>query len=396
MYFTLRIGTLGTLDSLESVEMDGSVVFSVLVAVYNVETHLRQCLDSLISQTFSRVEFILVDDGSTDTSGQICDEYSLKDSRIQVIHKYKNTGTLLCRKTGIEAAKGKWILFVDGDDYLFSHLTLERLFAFVERENVDIFQFDVDIVGGSPEFRKQFFGYLKNNADIEKIYGGFDITKQCFCNRLFGWNLWNKTYKREVIEKAFIHIEDAHFSLAEDVYLFFLFAYFAESLKIAQTESFYCYRVGSGISTTSVSVEKFVHIAREILLVKWLEKFLMSENKLIQYRLQMSTIKEMITGWVLDSFNGLSIVEKKHGFSLLANYYGVEMLCDIYSQAMEKQIRYEHEAQKFRQALNELNCQNCVYEDRIQKYEQREKQRNKKLHRRLRMWFKSQRQKFFS
>lgn len=90
---------------------------SVIVPVYNAEVYLRKCIESIINQTYEKLEVILVDDGSTDNSGKICDEYSLKDNRIRVIHK-SNKGLSDTRNKGIEIAQGEYLSFVDSDDYI--------------------------------------------------------------------------------------------------------------------------------------------------------------------------------------------------------------------------------------------------------------------------------------
>lgn len=90
-------------------------VVSIIVPVYNAETHLRECVDSLLAQTISDIEVILVNDGSTDSSPAICDEYAVKDTRVQVIHK-KNGRAASARNAGIRAAVGEYIAFVDADD----------------------------------------------------------------------------------------------------------------------------------------------------------------------------------------------------------------------------------------------------------------------------------------
>ncbi len=94
-----------------------SDLISVIIPIYNVEQYLRQCLDSVINQTYKNLEIILVDDGSTDNSGKICDEYALKDARIKVIHK-ENGGVSSARNAGLDIAKGDYIGFVDSDDYI--------------------------------------------------------------------------------------------------------------------------------------------------------------------------------------------------------------------------------------------------------------------------------------
>ena len=90
---------------------------SIIVPMYKVEKYLERCLDSLVNQTFQDIEIICVDDGSPDKSGEIAERYAIQDKRIKVIHK-KNAGLGMARITGIEAASGKFIAFVDSDDYL--------------------------------------------------------------------------------------------------------------------------------------------------------------------------------------------------------------------------------------------------------------------------------------
>jgi len=96
-------------------------MISVIVTIYNVEKYLRRCINSIISQTFRDLEIILVDDGSTDASPQICDEYAAKDSRIKVLHK-KNEGSASARNAGIDTATGRFIGFVDGDDFILPEM----------------------------------------------------------------------------------------------------------------------------------------------------------------------------------------------------------------------------------------------------------------------------------
>ena len=100
-------------------------LITIIIPVYNVEPYLRRCLNSVINQTYNNLEIILIDDGSTDSSGKICDEYALKDNRIKVIHK-QNGGLSSARNAGLDIATGDYIGFVDGDDWIevdmFEHL----------------------------------------------------------------------------------------------------------------------------------------------------------------------------------------------------------------------------------------------------------------------------------
>ena len=92
------------------------MILSVVVPVYNVENYLRQCIDSILNQTLQDIEVILVDDGSTDRSAAICDEYAGADSRVKVFHQ-KNTGLVGARKKGVELSCSTYITFVDSDDF---------------------------------------------------------------------------------------------------------------------------------------------------------------------------------------------------------------------------------------------------------------------------------------
>lgn len=99
---------------------------SVIIPVYNVEKYLPKCLDTVINQTYKNLEIILVDDGSPDNSGKICDEYAGKDSRIKVIHK-ENGGVSSARNVGINTTKGNWIAFIDSDDWIEENYVEELL-----------------------------------------------------------------------------------------------------------------------------------------------------------------------------------------------------------------------------------------------------------------------------
>ena len=104
---------------------------SVIVPIYNVESYLDNCISSIINQTYRKLEIILVDDGSTDKSGNLCDKYANKDNRIIVIHK-KNGGVSEARNTGLKKATGDYISFVDGDDYIHPQM-LEVLYTAIEK-----------------------------------------------------------------------------------------------------------------------------------------------------------------------------------------------------------------------------------------------------------------------
>lgn len=134
-------------------------LISIIVAVYNVEQYLAECIDSILAQTYTNYELILVDDGSTDRSGEMCDEYSKKDSRIIVIHQ-KNGGISNVRNNGIRKSKGEYICFIDADDFV-SPMYLQSLYE-------TAIQNDANIVAC------EFYNFIDDDSISEEL-------KKCSC-----------------------------------------------------------------------------------------------------------------------------------------------------------------------------------------------------------------------
>lgn len=146
--------------------MEQTPKISVIVPVYNVEEYLSRCIDSILSQTFTDFELLLIDDGSTDNSGNICDTYALKDNRIRVFHK-KNGGVSSARNLGLDNAKGKWIVFIDSDDYIS-----KDFLSFNSTEEVDVIQkpYIIKKKYGKEEFHPLKELHINNKKDLFKFY----------------------------------------------------------------------------------------------------------------------------------------------------------------------------------------------------------------------------------
>lgn len=112
------------------------MLISVIVPVYNVEKYLRQCLDSLLQQSYRDLEIIMVDDGSQDSSGEVCEEYACKYPHFKVVHK-QNAGLGMARNTGLEHITGQYVVFVDSDDYLDED-AIEMLYRGLTENHVDM------------------------------------------------------------------------------------------------------------------------------------------------------------------------------------------------------------------------------------------------------------------
>ena len=115
---------------------------SIIVPIYNVSQYLKECLDSLLAQTFKDIEIILVDDGSTDNSGKIADEYAMIDNRIRVIHQ-TNQGLSAARNNGINISTSPYVMFVDSDDFVDQHYC-EIPYKIIKENNADVVCFEFD------------------------------------------------------------------------------------------------------------------------------------------------------------------------------------------------------------------------------------------------------------
>lgn len=153
----------------------GTPKISVIVPVYKVEKYLAECIESVLAQTFRDFELILVDDGSPDDCGKICDDYAARDSRVRVFHK-ENGGVTSARRLGVERSRADWITFVDADDIIFPN-ALADLLNIVETEEksgdpVDLAQMGIVRFSGVPEiaYAKTGGGYFSANSEALRRY----------------------------------------------------------------------------------------------------------------------------------------------------------------------------------------------------------------------------------
>ena len=169
---------------------------SIIVPVYQVEKYIRQCVDSILAQTFTDFELILVDDGSKDKSGQICDEYARMDARVKVIHK-ENGGAADTRNRGMDQAVGNYVMFVDSDDYIAPTM-LECLYRNMLNENADIAACNY-LYFYENDRQKDFATNVKS-----EVLTGAEIFYYRKNERNYGfWTVvWNKLMKRQTVGKV--------------------------------------------------------------------------------------------------------------------------------------------------------------------------------------------------
>ena len=174
------------------------MLFSVCIPVYNTSKYLDECLQSVLCQTETDYEIVLVDDGSTDDSGKICDDYAVRYPHVRVIHK-ENEGLMMTRRRGFQEAKGDYFICLDSDDFWLSDRVLERIREMIENKNCDLVVFDYILGKENPEKNKRITlfeypdGYVFENQTKAELYQKFLI------GGYFN-NIWIKVPSREIMD----------------------------------------------------------------------------------------------------------------------------------------------------------------------------------------------------
>ena len=212
--------------------------FTIIVPVYNTAQYLHRCIDSILSQSFTDFEVLLVDDGSTDGSGAICDSYAEKDGRIQVFHK-ENGGVSSARNMGLDNAYGEWLLFVDSDDFLCDDTCLNALAKTIDsRPDCELVYFAGKVIGLGgewsytlcPKVYEYAYQCLEENCLVPKAIVFGSVFVQCF--------------KKTVIKNNYIRFDDA-ISYAEDR-LFVCTYYLVARITVVLPNVLYAYFMNEG------------------------------------------------------------------------------------------------------------------------------------------------------
>ena len=226
---------------------------SIIVPVYKVEKYLRRCLDSIVAQTFTDWECILVDDGSPDNSGKICDEYAGKDNRFRVFHQ-ENQGVSAARNKGLDEAKGEWITFIDSDDWIEKEM-LAELYDCAVKNEAEVVLSGLNITDGKTKGEQ-----LKIKNGELSMPTDFTWTTQGPCAKLF---------KRTILCKYNIRFPNG-FAIAEDLY--FTFKVYWNTDKIwGMDKIFYNYFQNEKSAVHTISKEK---IQDEVKIISMIEQII--------------------------------------------------------------------------------------------------------------------------
>lgn len=232
--------------------------FSVIVPIYKVEKYVRKCIESILNQTFTDFELLLVDDGSPDNCPAICDEYAEKDGRIKVIHK-RNGGLVSARNIGVQTATGEYICYVDGDDWIKEEL-LETVYEKgIKDKNPDMVVFrairqfedhQIEIPSGATE------GVYDKDRLREEVYPYmmYDNRKP-FCSGLVFPVAWNKIYRRELLKEHYC--QEERIKMGEDNAFVFECLYVSESVVFLSDFLYIYNQLNSGSFIHSYDPNRF-------------------------------------------------------------------------------------------------------------------------------------------
>ncbi len=304
---------------------------SVIVAVFNVEDYLTDCLESLTEQVFQDVEFLVVDDCSTDGCAQLCDSYARKDARFRILHLNENRGALLARKEALDLARGDFILFIDGDDY-YPHERVIKIIADVFGSlDADIASFDIGVFGGGEEQEKAVLDWFRIKGERE-AFTPLRIMEKCFVKGENSWNLSNKLFRASILKKAYSQVENVHMITATDAYVYFLMAYYSSSFRSVPTEGLYAYRLKSGMTTRRITLENFAHYAKEPLVGYRVKRFLAGQDAPESYLACAESLKEHLLTTVCWRFDALSRIDMPQAFDILADRLPLADLMTVFRQ----------------------------------------------------------------
>ncbi|MBN1118677.1 MAG: glycosyltransferase family 2 protein [Bacteroidales bacterium] len=262
------------------------MLISILIAAYNVEKYLDDCLNSCINQTYRDIEVIVVNDGSTDNTRKIAEHYALNDNRVKVINK-ENGGLVSARKTGVEVANGDYVFFLDGDDNLPVNSIYSLVQKVVNSKNVDIV------------FGKQRIINPTNNSFVDRGHIVNDKTRLDYLNSVFcnaNPNIVGHLFKKNLVIKINFHC-DLYKSIGEDLVSIVQLIYFAKFIDISNEISYNYIRRDGSITQNSFSVYSKGFDAI-VITFNYLIKFKIIDQVLVCF---LKPLKTFILGFLISS-----------------------------------------------------------------------------------------------
>lgn len=284
---------------------------SIIIPVYNVEQYLQNCVQSVITQTYQDLQVILVNDGSTDSSGILCDQLAQQDSRIQVVHK-QNGGLSDARNAGLKVATGDYVAFLDSDDVYLYNDGLEQLMALAQIEQPDVLLFQaVDVYPNHQSVRKAY------DEDYMATHSGVEVFAQLVRTQSFNMSACFQLIRRELLEQHQIYFEKG--LLSEDVdWSLRLWRYVSKVRAINLPLYGYQHREGS-ISTTYTirNLRSYEHIFAKF--VQLYNERVVETATELYWQTVMGYLAQMYTS-CLYAYGQIARKDKSEAYAILKRY----------------------------------------------------------------------------
>lgn len=319
--------------------MSNKIDLSIIIPVYNAEKYLKTCLDSILNQTYKDIEIICVNDCSKDDSLKILEEYAHKDKRVQIINNETNLGPGANRNIGIKRARGKYLTFIDADDFYLHNECFSTLLNKMVDNNLDLLifnnkEFDEITLEFIPEKQKRF-GYPYGKKDINHIWDKKEQKKHYFKISAFPWSkiyLKDMLIENKILFPEGIYYEDAAFSNYVSL--------FCKKVYVLK-EEYYAYRVNVSTSTTQNIMAKFDSItAMHIEMLNFLKErnlyktyfipfvILCIESLCLYFLPQINEIEKAqeLNSQIVDFINTLNLSNKELNEIRKKNYYVADII----------------------------------------------------------------------
>ena len=299
-------------------------LISLIVPVYNTEKYLKRCLDSLINQSFKDIEIIIVNDGSTDGSKKIIEEYLEKDNRIKYIEQEKNKGLLQARKVGNIHSSGKYVAYVDSDDEIELN-TCSKVYSIVKDQDYDIVHIGVKVISEK---------HVKEAADLENYFipdRNNDIDAKSLINEYMSGkishNIWGKFLNRRIVQKLIEAVPDITLLSSEDMFQALIVFYFSTSYFAIKDKLYhYYYDIGMSNQTTKeMSLEQYESMNKNIqIALKETYQFLLKNNVNMIYTNLYLQIYYNNYKYLLDKIENNDF---KY-LNILGKYFNTNVICE--------------------------------------------------------------------
>ena len=291
---------------------------SIIVPVFKAEKYLRECVDSILNQKFQDWTLLLVDDGSPDCSGKICDDYAQKDKRIQVIHK-PNGGVSSARNYALELVESDWLTFVDADDCLYSN-ALYRMISIAEKDQVDFIQCSFNRVFEEGQHDGSSSGVLSANDYVFFSY--------------MGTHVWGSFFKTSIVQNNNLRF-DTNVRLGEDQ--MFVLDYLLHTQKVCYIgEKLYFYRDNNESAVHNTKLEYEIESIKAFKALKKRNPLAnrQSDNMLFRWFLSLSLNKEISAERIINLYKDvtLSYCSPNHSIvrKIVFRLYGINHIFAIY------------------------------------------------------------------